>query len=176
MVIIFLFIFILQSQSANPQTAKISVNDLFTYFNTDIAKVKTTMTAKGFKISYNGDKFGKVQFYQWYHGSTSYNADAFVQRYIIPNTEDYNWYDDCLEYIIYNPDEFVNLKKHCETIKMKLLDSGQKEFTYEDSYTRDPGTFSIYQNEKYWLHLNAVQESDKIAYKILLRKKPSLLA
>lgn len=171
---ILLFIFFLNSQSAGPQTAQISVNDLFTYFNTDISKVKTTMSDKGFKISYDGDKFGKVQFYQWYHGRTSYNADAFLQRYIIPDTEGYNWYDDCLEYIIYDPDEFVNLKKQCESNKMKLLDSGQKEFTYEDSYTRDPGTFSIYQNDKYWLHFNVVQESDKIAYKILLRKKPSL--
>lgn len=174
MITIVLLIFILNSQTVSPQTVQISVNDLFKYYTSNIANVKTTMTAKGFKISYNGDKFGKVQFFQWYHGRTSYTADAFVQRYIIPGTEDYNWYDDCLEYIIYNPDEFVNLKKQCETIRMKLLDSGQKEFTYEDSYTRDPGTFSIYQNDKYWLHFNAVQESDKIAYKILLRKKPSL--
>jgi hypothetical protein len=174
MITILFFIFVLHSQTVNPQTAQISVNDLFIYFNADLAKVKTTMAGKGYKISYDGDKFGKVQFYQWYHGRTSYNADAFLQRYTIPGTEEYNWYDDCLEYIIYNPDEFVNLKKQCEAIKMKLLDSGQKEFTYDDSYTRDPGTYSIYQNDKYWIHFNAVQESDKIAYKILLRKKPSL--
>ena len=174
MITILLFIFVLTSQSASPQTELISVNDLFTYFNTDVAQIKSTMSAKGFKISYDGDKFGKVQFYQWYHGRTSYNSDAFLQRYIIINSEDYNWYDDCLEYITFNPDEFVNLKKQCETIKMKLLDSGQKEFTYDDSYIRDPGTFSIYQNDKYWIHFNVVQESDKIAYKMLLRKKPSL--
>lgn len=174
MITILLTIFFLHSQIACPQAPQISVNNLFTFFNTDIAGVKTTLSSKGFKLSYDGEKFGKVQFYQWYLGRTSYNADAFLQRYLIPNADDYNWYDDCLEYIMYNPDEFISLKKQCETIKMKLLDSGQKEFTYEDSYIRDPGAFSIYQNEKYWVHFNAVQEADKIAYKILLRKKPSL--
>jgi len=174
MVTILLFVLILNSEPVSPQTVQISVNDLFTYYNSDIDKVKSLLITKGFKISYNGDKFGNVQFYQWYVGKTSYQADAFVQRYLLPSSDNYNWFDDCLEYIVYNADEFQKLKKQCETIKMKLLDSGQKEFTYEDSYVRDPGFFSIYQNDEYWLHFNAVQEADKMAYKILLRKRPSI--
>lgn len=174
MITILLLIFVLNSEPASSQNVQISVNELFTYFNSDIAKVKNQMTAKGFKVSYDGERFGKVQFYQWYHGRTSHNADAFIQRYILPEGETYNWFDDCLEYIVYSADEFQNFKKQCEAIKMKLLESGQKEFTYEDSYVRDPGVFSIYQNDKYWLHLNAVQEADKMIYKILLRKRPSI--
>lgn len=173
MIPILLFIFVLHPEPVYPQNIQISVNELITYFNSDISGVQTNLTAKGYKVSYNGDKFGKVQFYQWYHGRTSYSAEAFVQRYLIPVSEDYNWYDDCLEYIIYDSDVFLNIKKQCETIKMKLLASGQKEFTYEDSYIRDPGSFCIYQNDAYWIHFNAVQEADKIAYKILLRKKSS---
>jgi hypothetical protein len=110
MITIFLFIFILHSVPSSAQTAQISVNDLFTYFNSDISEVKSILTAKGFKISYDGEKFGKLQFYQWYHGRTSHNADAFIQRYIILATENYNWYDDCLEYIVYDKDEFQKLK------------------------------------------------------------------
>jgi hypothetical protein len=174
MIAFLLLILTLNSEPANSQTTQISVNELFTYFNSDIDKVKAMMTAKGFKISYDGEKFGKVQFYQWYHGRTSHNADVFVQRYILPEAENYNWFDDCLEYIVYSADEFNSVKKQCEALKMKLLQSGQKEFTYEDAYVRDPGTFSIYQNDKYWLHLNAVQEQDKVIYKILLRKKPTV--
>lgn len=174
MIAFFLLILALNSEPASPQTVQISVNELFTYFNSDIAIVKTMMASKGFKVSYNGDRFGKVQFYQWYHGRTSHNADAFIQRYLLPETENYNWYDDCLEYIIYSADEFSNVKKQCESLKMKLIQSGQKEFTYDDSYVRDPGSFSIFQNDKYWLHLNAVQEQDKVVYKILLRKRPAI--
>jgi len=174
MITILLLISLLNTESVSAQTAQVSVNELFAYFNSDIAKVKTLVASKGFRISYDGDRFGKVQFYQWYHGRTSHNADAFIQRYILPETESYNWFDDCLEYIVYNADEFSNLKKQCEALKMKLVDAGQKEFTYEDSYVRDPGFFSIYQNDKYWLHMNAVKESDKMIYKILLRKRPSV--
>jgi hypothetical protein len=174
MIAILLLIFALNSESAGSQTVQISVNELFAFYNSDIDKVKTLMAAKGFRVSYDGDRFGKVQFYQWYHGRTSHNADAFIQRYVLPGTENYNWFDDCLEYIVYSADEFGNVKRQCEGLKMKLLDSGQKEFTYEDSYVRDPGLFSIYQNDRYWLHLNAVQESDKMVYKILLRKRPSI--
>jgi hypothetical protein len=173
MITFLLALFILNTQVASPQTSQMSVNDLFTYFDSDIAKIKSAVSSKGYKISYDGDKFGKVQFYQWYRGRTSYSADAFLQRYKIPENEEYNWYDDCLEYITYNPDEFSGLKKQCEAVKMKLVNSGQKEFTYEDSYIRDPGTFSVYQNEKYWLHFNTVQEADKVAFKLLLRKRPS---
>ena len=174
MIALLLLIFSLNSEPASPQTVQISVNELFIYFNSDITKVKTMMTAKGFKVSYDGDRFGNVQFYQWYHGRTSHNADMFVQRYLLPEEKSYNWFDDCLEYIVYSADEFNNIKKQCEALKMKLLQSGQKEFTYDDSYVRDPGTFSIYQNDKYWLHFNAVQEQDKVVYKILLRKRPAI--
>lgn len=174
MIALLLLIFSLNSESANSQTVQVSVNELFTYFDSDIPKVKTIMAAKGFKVSYDGDKFGKVQFYQWYHGRTSHSADAFVQRYLLPETETYNWFDDCLEYIVYSADEFAAMKKQCESLKMKLLQSGQKEFTYDDSYVRDPGLFSIYQNDKYWIHLNAVKEADKMIYKILVRKKPAI--
>jgi len=174
MIALLLLIFSLNSEPASPQTVQISVNELFIYFNSDITKVKTMMTAKGFKVSYDGDRFGNVQFYQWYHGRTSHNADMFVQRYLLPEEKSYNWFDDCLEYIVYSADEFNNMKKQCEALKMKLLQSGQKEFTYDDSYVRDPGTFSIYQNDKYWLHFNAVQEQDKVVYKILLRKRPAI--
>ncbi len=171
---ILLFIFLLNSESTDAQVIQISVNELFTYFNSDIAKVKTQITAKGFKISYDGERFGKVQFYQWYHGRTSHNADVFIQRYILPEAENYNWFDDCLEYIVYSAEEFASVKKQCEGLKMKLIASGQKEFTYDDSYVRDPGLFSIYQNDRFWIHLNAVQEPDKIVYKILLRKRPAI--
>jgi hypothetical protein len=174
MIAILLLIFALNSETASSQTAQISVNDLFVYYNSDIGKIKSLLIAKGFKISYDGEKFGNVLFYQWHSGKTSYKADAFIQRYLQPGSDNYNWFDDCLEYIVYNADEFQNLKRQCETIKMKLLDSGQKEFTYEDSYVRDPGVFSIYQNDKYWLHFNAVKEADKMVYKILLRKRPSI--
>jgi hypothetical protein len=174
MIAILLLIFALKSETASSQTVQISVNELFTYFNSDIEKVKTLMAAKGFKVSYDGEKFGKVQFYQWYHGRTTYNSDAFVQRYILPEAENYNWFDDCLEYIVYSADEFASVKKQCESLKMKLIQSGQKEFTYDDSYVRDPGLFSIYQNDRFWIHLNAVQEPDKVVYKILMRKKPAI--
>jgi hypothetical protein len=174
MIAFLLLILALNSGQASSQIVQVSVNELFTYYNSDIPEVKTLLTAKGFKISYDGDKFGKVQFYQWYHGRTSHNADAFIQRYILPESENYNWYDDCLEYIVYSADEFNKMKKQCESLKMKLIQSGEKEFTYDDSYVRDPGLFSIYQNDKYWLHLNAVQEQEKVIYKILLRKKPTL--
>jgi hypothetical protein len=174
MIAFLLLILALNSGQASSQIVQVSVNELFTYYNSDIPEVKTLLTAKGFKISYDGDKFGKVQFYQWYHGRTSHNADAFIQRYILPESENYNWYDDCLEYIVYSVEEFNKMKKQCESLKMKLIQSGEKEFTYDDSYVRDPGLFSIYQNDKYWLHLNAVQEQEKVIYKILLRKKPTL--
>ena len=174
MIEILLLTFLLNSETVSAQTTQISVNELFTYYNSDIDRAKTLIAAKGFKVSYDGDRFGKVQFYQWYHGRTSHNADAFIQRYILPETENYNWFDDCLEYIVYSAEDFSNVKRQCETLKMKLLESGQKEFTYEDSYVRDPGVFSIYQNDKYWLHLNAVQETDKMIYKILLRKRPAI--
>jgi hypothetical protein len=174
MIAFLLFIFLLNSESTEAQLAQVSVNELFAYFNSDIPEVKTLLAAKGFKISYDGDRFGIVQFYQWYHGRTSHNADAFIQRYVLSESENYNWFDDCLEYIVYNADEFNNVKKQCESLKMRLIQSGEKEFTYDDSYVRDPGLFSIYQNDNYWLHLNAVQEQDKVIYKILLRKKPSI--
>lgn len=170
-----IFLILILINCAEPlqaQTAQVSVNDLFTIYNSDIAGVKSIMDTRGFKLSYDGDKFGKVQFYQWYHGRTSHNADAFMQRYIPDNTENYNWFDDCLEYIVFSADEFQKLKKSCGLLKMQLLDSGLKEFTYEDSYIRDPGSFCIYQNDKYWLHFNAVQEADKMVYKVLVRKKP----
>ena len=166
------FILIFTAEPLQAQTAQVSVNDLFTLYNSDIAKVKSILVTKGFKLGYDGDKFGQIQFYQWYHGRTSHNADAFMQRYLTGDAENYNWFDDGLEYIIYSADEFMKLKRYCESIKMQLLGSGQKEFTYEDSYIRDPGTFSIYQNDKFWIHFNAVQEADKVVYKVLVRKKP----
>jgi len=172
MVLVLILILIISLEPIQAQIAQVTVNDLFTLYDSDITWVKNILTTKGFKLSYDGDKFGKVQFYQWYHGRTSHNADAFMQRYFVDNAENNNWYDDGLEYIIYSEDEFAKLKKHCESIKMQLLNSGQKEFTYEDSYIRDPGTFSIYQNDKFWIHFNAVQEADKIVYKVLVRKKP----
>lgn len=172
--IAFLFFIIgLSTEPAASQTTQVSVNELFTYFGSDITTVKSSLTKKGFKLSYDGEQFGKVQFYQWYYGKTSHNADAFFQRYIIPPTENYNWFDDCIEYIVFSEAQYLNLKKQCETVKMKLLKSGQKDFTYDDSYIRDPGTYSIYQNDNYWIHFNIVSEADKTAYKMLLRKKPA---
>jgi hypothetical protein len=172
MILVLFFILISTAEPLHAQTARVTVNDLFTLYSSDINRAKSILTSKGFKINYDGDKFGKVQFYQWYYGRTSHNADAFMQRYITGDPENYNWYDDGLEYIIFSPDEFQKLKKSCEQIRMQLLNSGQKDFTYEDSYIRDPGTFCIYQNDKYWLHFNAVQEADKMVYKVLVRKKP----
>jgi len=160
------------SEPFQAQPARISINDLFVLYNLDIARVKNVMASNGFKLSYNGEKFGNVHFYQWYHGRTSHNADAFMQRYIPDNTEKNKWNNDCLEYIVYNEDQFKKMKRYCELIKMKLKSSGLKDFTYDDSYIRDPGSFYIYQNDKYWVHFNIVQEDDKIAYKVLVRKNP----
>ncbi len=172
MVLIWIIITINSTEPFQTQAPRVSVNDLFVLYNSDIARVKNFMVTKGFKLSYDGEKFGKVQFYQWYHGRTSHNADAFMQRYIPDHTEKNNWFDDCLEYIVYSADEFRKMKRHCELIKMKLISSGQKDFTYDDSYIRDPGTFYIYQNDRFWVHFNIVQEDDKIAYKVLVRKNP----
>lgn len=154
------------------QTAQVSVNDLITIYNSDISRVKSILVTKGFKLSYDGDKFGKVQFYQWYHGRTSHNADAFLQRYIPDNEENYNWFDDCLEFIVFSADAFQKLKRNCVSNRMQLVSSGLKDFTYDDSYIRDPGSFCIYQSDRHWMHFNAVQEADKMVYKVLVRKKP----
>ena len=62
--------------------------------------------------------------------------------------------------------------RYCESSHMQLLESGKKEFTFTDSYLRDPGDYSIYQSSKFWIHFNAVQEADKIVYRVLIRKKP----
>ena len=169
---VLLFILIIIPKPLLPQATTVSLNDLMAIYSYDIARVKTILASKGFKLSYNGDKFGRVEFYQWYYGRTSHNAEAFMQRYISGDPGNDNWYDDGLEYIVYNPEEFQRLIRSCESIKMELLNSGQKEFTYEDSYIRDPGTFRIYQNDKYWIHFNAVQEADKMIYKVLVRNKP----
>ena len=43
MVTILLFVLILNSEPVSPQTVQISVNDLFTYYNSDIDKVKSLL-------------------------------------------------------------------------------------------------------------------------------------
>ena len=155
------------------QTGPMSMSDLLTVFNSDVAKSKSRMAEKGFKLEFNGEDYGNVYFYQWYHGRTSHNSDAFVMKYVIKDKENFDWKDDCVEYITYSRDNYVSCEKYCQSSGMGLLESGKKEFTFTDSYIRDPGNYSIYQNSKYWIHFNAVQESEKMVYRVLIRRKPA---
>jgi len=154
------------------QSGSLTVKELITLYDSDIATVSATMTRKGFKESFSGDRFGDVEFYQWYHGRTSHNADAFLQRYVIPASETYNWQNDCIEYIMYSSDEFLTQKRYCESIGMELLKSGPKARTFDDHYIMDAGIVSLYQGKNYWIHFNAVTEGNKNTYKILIRKRP----
>lgn len=159
--------------AVHAQTGQLPMGDLIAIFNSDVSKSKTTLASKGFKLEFDGDDYGNVFFYQWYHGRTSHQSDAFVMKYVIKDRENFDWKDDCVEYITYSNDHFVSCEKYCQSSGMKLIESGKKDFTFTDSYIRDPGNYSIYQNSKYWIHLIAVQESEKMVYRVLIRKSPS---
>jgi len=157
--------------AANAQSGQLIMGDLLTVFNSDVAKSKTTLTSKGYKLEFNGEDYGNVFFYQWYHGRTSHNSDAFVMKYVIKDPADFDWKDNCVEYITYTRDNYMSCIRYCESSNMQLLESGKKDFTFTDSYLRDPGDYSIYQSSKYWIHFNAVLETDKTVYRILIREK-----
>jgi len=169
--IIFATILILGLDAVNAQSGPLFMGDLLTVFNSDVGKSKSTLTSKGFKLQFNGEDYGSVFFYQWYHGRTSHNADAFVMKYVIKDPENFDWKDNSVEYITYSRDNYVSCMRYCESSGMQLLDSGKKDFTFTDSYLRDPGDYSIYQSSKYWIHFNAVLETDKTVYRVLIRKK-----
>ena len=158
--------------AAGAQPGPLFMGDLITVFESDVAKSKSTLTSKGFKLEFNGEDFESIFFYQWYHGRSSHQSDAFVMKYVIKDRENFDWKDDCVEYITHSRENYLSCMRYCESSHMPLLESGKKEFTFTDSYLRDPGDYSIYQSSKFWIHFNAVQESDKIVYRILIRKKP----
>ena len=158
--------------AANAQTGPLTMAELLTLFNADVAKSKATLASKGYKLEFDGEDYGNVYFYQWYHGRTSHQSDAFVMKYVVKDRENFDWKDDCFEYITYSRENYVSCEKYCQSCGMALLESGEKEFTFTDSYIRDPGIYSIYQNSKYWIHFNAVQESEKMVYRVLIRRKP----
>ena len=156
----------------NAQPGPLFMGDLLTVFNSDVDKAKTTLAAKSFKLEFNGEDYGNYFFYQWYHGRTSHQSDAFVMKYVVKDRESFDWKDDCVEYITYSKENYISCIRYCESSHMQLLESGTKDFTFTDSYIRDPGEFSIYQSSKYWIHFNAVQEANKMVYRVLIRKKP----
>jgi hypothetical protein len=158
---------------ANAQPGLLFMGDLLAVFNADVNQSKSTLASKGFKLEFNGEDYGNVFFYQWYHGRTSHHSDAFIMKYVVKDRENFDWKDDCVEYITYSEENYESCIRFCETSQMHMLESGTKDFTFTDSYLRDPGDYSIYQNGKYWIHFNAVQEADKMVYRVLIRKKPA---